>query len=384
MKILFMEWNSVGKADLKDAFTKEGHTLVVPSCSIAGKTYRELPEMERQWSLLLQNEKPDIVFSVNYYPAVSNFCNKNAIRYISWIYDSPYGRLYSETVPNPCNRIYVFDKELYLECRDSGITTVRYMPLAANTERLDRLTADVQAYAYDVSFVGSLYVEKDVPFIKMSQALSGYAKGYLDALVASQMKIQGYNFIQEVLDPVMEEMCKAYPMVREPGGKESKEYYYAQYVINEWITAVERIDLLDAAAGRYGVDLFTQYQGFSLSGLQNHGLVDYDSGMPLVFKQSKVNLNITRRGIHKGIPLRAIDIMGAGGFLLSNFQSDFLDFFVPGEDFVYYESKEDLLQKIGYYLEHEKEREAIAKRGHDKVAAGHTYRHRVREMLKSV
>ena len=69
---------------------------------------------------------------------------------------------------------------------------------------------------------------------------------------------------------------------------------------------------------------------------------------------------------------------------MSNFQSDFLDFFVPGEDFVYYESKEDLLQKIGYYLEHEKEREAIAKRGHDKVAAGHTYRHRVREMLKSV
>ena len=190
-------------------------------------------KVESKLTDVLRNEIPDAVFSFNYYPVISKVCGQEGIRYISWIYDSPYGRLYSETVPNPCNRIYVFDKELYLECRDSGITTVRYMPLAANTERLDRLTADVQAYAYDVSFVGSLYVEKDVPFIKMSQALSGYAKGYLDALVASQMKIQGYNFIQEVLDPVMEEMCKAYPMVREPGGKESKEYYYAQYVINE-------------------------------------------------------------------------------------------------------------------------------------------------------
>lgn len=67
--------------------------------------------------------------------------------------------------------------------------------------------------------------------------------------------------------------------------------------------------------------------------------------------------------------------------MLSNFQSDFLDDFVPGEDFVYYESKEDLLQKAAWYLDHEEERKTIAKNGHDKVAAGHTYRHRVREML---
>ena len=73
--------------------------------------------------------------------------------------------------------------------------------------------------------------------------------------------------------------------------------------------------------------------------------------------------------------------MGSGGFLLSNFQADFLDEFVPGEDFVYYESKDDLLYKIDYYLNHEEERAAIARSGHDKLAAGHTFRHRVREML---
>lgn len=49
-----------------------------------------------------------------------------------------------------------------------------------------------------------------------------------------------------------------------------------------------------------------------------------------------------------------------------------------------YESKEDLLQKIDYYLAHEDERMEIAKNGHEKIAAGHTYRHRVREMLERV
>ena len=106
--------------------------------------------------------------------------------------------------------------------------------------------------------------------------------------------------------------------------------------------------------------------------------------MPLVFKQSRINLNISLRSIKSGIPLRAFDIMGSGGFLLSNYQEDFLENFTPGVDFEYYESEEDLLRKIDYYLTHEEERIAIAKNGHDKVAAAHTYRDRVREMLSGI
>lgn len=76
--------------------------------------------------------------------------------------------------------------------------------------------------------------------------------------------------------------------------------------------------------------------------------------------------------------------MGSSGFLLSNFQSDFLDMFVPGEDFVYYDDETDLLEKIDYYLKYDKEREQIAQEGHDKVASKHTYRHRVQEMLSTL
>ncbi len=130
-----------------------------------------------------------------------------------------------------------------------------------------------------------------------------------------------------------------------------------------------------------GVDFLSYCKDFTLPNLRNHGSVSYEKEMPLVFKQSKINLNISRRGMKGGVPLRAFDIMGCGGFLLSNFQSGFLDMFIPGEDFVYYESKEDLLQKIGYYLSHEEERKAIAKSGHNKVAKEHTYRHRIKEML---
>ncbi len=381
MKILFIEWKSFGNEDIKEAFAAEGHEVVC--FPFADKNARRDEELERDLTAALRRDVPDAVFSFNYFPVVSNVCRKEDVRYLAWIYDSPYVMLYSYTVANPCNTIYIFDRELYLEFHNEGIETVRYLPMAANTGRLDRLCgelSDTAPYPYHVSFVGSLYTEEHNFFDRMTD-LSDYARGYLDAIMTAQMQIQGYNFIQESLSPIMDELYRALPMDPNPDGVESREYLYAQYVINRKITGLERAELIRAAAERFPFDLFTPNRSFTLPNLTNHGTADYYTQMPLVFRQSRINLNISLRSIRSGIPLRAFDIMGSGGFLLSNFQADFLDDFVPGEDFDYYESREDLLDKIGYYLSHEKERAAIARNGHDKVAARHTFRHRVREML---
>ncbi len=382
MKILFIEWESFGKEDVKAAFLAEGHELILFPISIDGEL-DEPSALKGRLSAVLHQEVPDLVFSINYFPAISDICNEEGIQYISWVYDSPYVRLYSQTVLNSCNRVYVFDKDLCQEFRDAGIDTVFYLPMAVDIERLDALwsSTNMPSFKYDVSFVGAFYVEKNDHYDQMVSALPDFAKGYLDAVIAAQMKIQGYDFVEEVLGPVIDDLYKAFPLDPDPKGMESREYLYAQYVIDRRITTLERIDLLNAIGKRHSVDIFTYIKDFTMPNVRNHGRVDYFSEMPQVFRQSRINLNISRRGIKSGIPLRAFDIMGSGGFLLSNFQADLLDSFVPGEDLVYYESKEDLLQKVDYYLTHEEERKAIAKNGHDRVAAGHTYRHRIREIF---
>lgn len=397
MKILFIEWASFGNADIRDAFAKEGHQVV--NFPFSNKDPRRSAEIEAELTKKLRGTVPDAVFSFNYFPVISNACKKEGIRYISWIYDSPYVMLYSYTAINPCNTIYVFDRELCREFNEAGIQTVHYLPMAANTDRLDKivsstanhathdtgsaqtiLEASGSPYLYDVSFVGSLYNE-DHNFFDRMTTLSDYAKGYLDALMTAQMKVQGYNFIQESLSPIMEELYHALPMDPNPDGVETREYLYAQYVINRKLTGLERLELMEAVAAHFPLDLFTPNSSFAMAGLSNHGTVNPYTEAPLVFHRSKINLNISLRSIKSGIPLRAFEIMGSGGFLLSNYQADFFEDFTPGVDFDYYESKEDLLQKIDYYLTHEEERAAIAKNGHDKVAKGHTYRDRVREML---
>ncbi len=377
MKILFIEWASFGNADIKNAFTEEGHQVVC--FPFSNKDARRDAEIESALAMKLRESGPDAVFSFNYFPLVSNVCKREDLPYISWVYDSPYVMLYSYTAINPCNTIYVFDRALCQEFNGAGIKTVHYLPMAANTQRLDALGSPDPVY--DVSFVGSLYNESHNFYDRMEN-LSEYARGYLEGLMQAQMHVQGYNFIQESLSPVMEELYRALPMDPNPDGVETREYLYAQYVINRKLTGLERLRLLTAVTQKHTMDLFTLDPAFSLPNLRNHGTADYYAEMPLVFKKSRINLNISLRSIKSGMPLRAFDIMGSGGFLLSNYQEDFFENFTPGIDFVYYESEEDLLQKINYYLNHEDERIAI--NGHDQVAAAHTYRDRVREMLSGL
>lgn len=66
---------------------------------------------------------------------------------------------------------------------------------------------------------------------------------------------------------------------------------------------------------------------------------------------------------------------------MTNYQEDFLEYFVPGEDFVYFEDTKDLADKTGYYLTHEEERLRIAGNGHEKMKMAHTYRDRLQQML---
>ena len=106
--------------------------------------------------------------------------------------------------------------------------------------------------------------------------------------------------------------------------------------------------------------------------------------MPYVFHLSEINLNISLRSIRTGIPLRCLDRMGAGGFLLSNYQSDFYEHFIPGQDVVLYESVDDLLKKCAYYLRHESERKQIAINGYNKVKEYHTYEVRLQQMFDIV
>jgi len=97
------------------------------------------------------------------------------------------------------------------------------------------------------------------------------------------------------------------------------------------------------------------------------------------FAQSKLVWNW---GLNKDTNMRFFEAMMSGSALLSNYlpAQDELGF-VAGRDYIAYTDEKDMIEKARYYLEHDEEREKIAKSGHALVKSLHTYRHRAQEIL---
>ncbi len=402
MTILVMDWPAYGQHDLIQQLQKMN--INVMAFSFDHSQNRDDEAFVAAFTQAMSQVNVDYVFSFNYFPVISNVCQSLGMRYISWVYDSPQTAIYSMSIHNSCNSVFLFDYVTYEELKQKGVQTVHYLPLAVNVERYDRMktdglkydgmkdgveeektsTAQIEKnniiYQSDISFVGSLYHEKG-NMMSYLDSLSDYAKGYLQAVMQAQQKIQGYYFVEELLkEDVLKELQETCPYNTE-GTLLSDTYVYAHYFVGRQLANRERTKLLQMLSQKYQVDLYTHQQTPFLPNVMNRGKVDYYTQMPKVFRQSKINLNISLRSIRSGIPLRALDIMGNEGFLLSNYQQELAQYFVPGEEFVYYEDEQDLMDKVAYYLNHEEERKRIAHNGYLKVKQEFSYDVQVRKMF---
>lgn len=93
---------------------------------------------------------------------------------------------------------------------------------------------------------------------------------------------------------------------------------------------------------------------------------------------------MTLRSIQTGLPLRVFDIMGVGGFLMSNYQQEFEELYTPDKDVVLYSSIDELIDKTKFYLAHERERLTIAMNGYKRTISEHTMKIRAVQMLNTV
>lgn len=119
-----------------------------------------------------------------------------------------------------------------------------------------------------------------------------------------------------------------------------------------------------------------------LSDVPFFGPVTYFQDMPRVFRLSRVNLCPTLRCIRTGIPLRALDIIGSGGFLLCNPQPELMEYFRPNVDIAYYDSMEDAVEKAKFYLSHEDERVRLTQNACAVASEYFTYPQRIQYMFR--
>lgn len=388
MKILFMEWKSLGQADLAEEFKRRDWEVVYYPFPREKENTRLNQGLCEKLIRAIAADRYDFVFSFNYFPVISIACNACRVKYVSWTFDSPFIQLYSNTIRFPYNYVFIFDKGTCEDLWEKGIDTVFHLPMAAPAERYDAYHISKEMknfYRTQISFIGSTYQEEKNRFYGKLNGICEYTRGYLEGCMQMQKRIYGEFLLERLLDPaVMKDMMMHCPLEVNQDGFERLEWVYAHYFLARRVTALERKEILELLSRRYQLDLYTYDETPELSRVRNRGTAEVMEEAPMIYRCSEINLNITLKSILTGIPLRSFEIMGNQGFLLTNYQREYEDYFENGIDYAYYTDYEDLERKTEYYLTHDKERREIARNGYRKVKEAHTYKNRVDTILKII
>ncbi len=396
MNIIFHRYNSICEPDYIRAFQSLGITVIEDKEEMEDKFIPMNRRVETLGRLVLEN-KPLFVFTINFFPYISMICQRLGVLYVCVSVDCPVVEIFSDQICNSCNRVFLFDYQQYQSIAEANPGHIFHLPLGADEERVTRtlteeLGADwdskpsAQKYKYDLSLVGSLYKEKD-PYRDICSKLGDGDRGYFEGMMSAQRCLNGLGLVQEMMTPELAEKLKEadpdfYPSDLSIG--DISGFVAVNNYLSPHMTYLDRVELLNLLASRFDTHFFTRSDVSDLKNVHTHGGVSSLVEMPKVFRQSKINLNPTMRSIQTGLPQRIWDVLAAGGFLLTNYQAEIPEFLEIGKHLETYETKQELLAKVEYYLTHEEEREAIARAGHEFVKEQATVISRVTEMIRII
>ena len=103
-----------------------------------------------------------------------------------------------------------------------------------------------------------------------------------------------------------------------------------------------------------------------------------------LYHASRIVVNVTHWDpkAERGQNLRIFDVPATGAFLLTDDCPEVRRYFDVGSEIETFSSPGELAQKARFFLDNPREREAIARRGHERTLALPTYEDRMREMLE--
>ena len=393
MRILFYCWKTYNQRAVIACLRQRGHEVDEFFYEMAN--FEADSELEVAFRDKLEACTYDAVFSINYFPGISDVCEEKGVKYICWTCDSPLSTMHHQSIFNSCNYVFSFDKYTQVKFNELG-AKMYYLPLASgvcpldepengqkkeqdNHQEKEQKSQQHREYSSDITFIGSMY--KKNSYDEIEDKLPDYVRGYFDALMKLQMEIYGENYIDKMLDgDILYELSKHFRIEKSERSFSDISLTFSTTVLGFKIARMERLYLLNELSKRFQVNVYTDEAEAELPLANNLGKADYWSESAEIFRSSRINLNFTIRNIQSGIPLRVWDILACGGFLITNFQPELPLYFENGVDLVWFEDAKDLVEKCAYCLAHEEEREKIAANGYRKVSQLHTMEKRIKKI----
>lgn len=317
---------------------------------------------------------------------------KAEIKYISYIWDAPYIKIHTPFGKLPNCYFCTFDRLDYERFKELGIEHVQYSPLAVNPHLVNKWNKKINKklqgkYINEICFVGSLYEDNSYDAC-VNEIPSNMQDYFLSIFEEASFHWDGVNRIYGKTDKAILDYIKLVNPNFKIDNKldvDDVQYFERGYLVRK-VANIERIAILNTLAETYQVSLHTTSRVSSdlLGNVKVKLPILPGEDTTMAYAGSKINLNISLKGIEGGTPQRIMDVMAAGGFMLTNYCFETADIFEEDKEIVMFKTPEELVEKVDYYLKHDDERKEIAKRGQQKVLECYTYEKKLKNLMKWV
>lgn len=316
----------------------------------------------------METEDIQLVISSGYCPLLATACEMRKIPYASWICELPHDSLMSKTVLYQHNYLFCFDRVYARWLSGLGCSHVFHFPLAVDVDALTKKDLETEKVEDipDISYVGDF--NSGERRLVGTEGIPEYYRGYISGIEEAQIRVYGYNFVKEMTGNEIPQNILRKAVLQRGDLYFDNPVYAMADLINQEITDRERKWVVEKLSERYRVHVYSEseYRG------------------PVLFRDSRININVTHRAVESGIPQRVLDILACGGFCISNYQTEIAEYFEDGREIVMYTDMEDLIQKTDWFLRHDAERIAIARAGQNKVREAFSMKDRLACLIRII
>ncbi len=361
--------------------------------ALSTRGYNVLPIDFQRWAMeeITLNVKlinPSLIFSINYVPGLSEFCEEKRIIYFCWEIDP---HLDKETKINgSADFTYIFTyRHKNIETfKNAGCPKVWHLPLAANTEKRHSIPLseeEQQKYNVPLAFVGNSMVQEAAR--NRQKFIELYCSWHPAGIsVANQCEAN----IQEILDRQLADgSCYLLPELFK-----DKFAKFRMFLLNTEVpedplkllaevAAAERRLTYVASLGKYGLHVWgddgwkrTETYGVTYRGYAGHNLE-----LSRIYNSTAIHVDIGRIYQQDIVTMRVFDVLSCGGFLIAEYSNDLAELFSIGEELEAYRTIAELEEKIIFYMNHPDKARQIAIRGQKAVHKKHTIKRRLDYML---
>jgi spore maturation protein CgeB len=326
--------------------------------------------------------KPDCILTINHAAfdsigLLSKILEQFKMPFISWFVDSPL-YIFKNAEPQKSNYLYLFlwEKSYVERLIELGFSHVFYLPLASGHESLaiTPITAqERELYNCDVAFVGNSNKENTTDWFNKE-----YTSPKIIELTNEAVKFQIKNPDVEMRH-ILHDLDTA--NLLDKFDSETKLQFEAYCTLKA--TELFRNKVVKMLSENFNLKIFGDERWKENYSKNYCRKLDYYKDLPKLYKNAKIIVNVTSFQMNSAVNQRVFDVFFAGGFMISDYRSDYDGLF--GTNVVpVYKSIDELQNLVKFYLNQEQERKKISEIIREIVTKNHLYSMRISELFSTV